>query len=250
MSRVNPVMEVMHRIRVKLYPNNLPTSKGAYIARADSEAMLGIREVGASLVNRGGFTGSHEDLIEHVRLWFEEAMYQLCNGFSINTGFFSIHPSVGGVFDSDKEVHDPQKHPVGFTFRVRGRLRRLVKYITVEIEEIADVTGLIHEFLDVDEEATSTYYVPGDMFVISGHKIKVAGDDPACGVYFVPVDDPSKEVKVERLAENTPTKIIGRAPKTGYQNNRIEVRSQYAGSGGIFLKEPRIITGNFILEEV
>jgi hypothetical protein len=88
------------------------------------------------------------------------------------------------------------------------------------------------------------------MFVITGGKLKVAGDDPACGVYFVPVDDPSKAVKVEHLADNIPTKIIGKAPRTGYQNNRIEIRSQFTGSGTIFLKEPRVITGDFILEEV
>jgi hypothetical protein len=177
-------------------------------------------------------------------------MYLLCNGFAVNTGYFSIHPSVGGVFSAENEPFDPQKHPISFTFRVRGKLRRLVEFITVEIEGIADVAGYIDEFRDVEEESINTLYAPGSQFVISGHRLKVAGGSPVCGVYFVPVDDPSKAVKVARLAENTPTKIIGKAPQTGYQSNRIEIRTQYSGSANTFLKDPRVITSLFVLEEM
>ena len=250
MSRENPVMEVYHRIKVKLYPNHLPGIKGRYIARTVSEAMLDIEQVGAFLVNRGGFKGSYEDMISNVRLWLEEAVYLLCNGFSVDMGYFSIHPAIGGVFDSENEPFDPEKNPISFTFRTRGKLRRLADFITVEVEGLADADGFIAEFLDVEAKSSGAFYIPGNMFVITGGKLKVAGDDPACGVYFVPVDDPSKAVKVEHLADNTRVKIIGKAPRTGYQNNRIEIRTQYAGSSGIFLKEPRVITGDFILEEV
>jgi hypothetical protein len=47
-------------------------------------------------------------------------------------------------------------------------------------------------------------FVPGNQFVITGDKIKVAGEDPACGVYMVPVDDPSSALKLTRIAENSP----------------------------------------------
>jgi hypothetical protein len=36
---------------------------------------------------------------------------------------------------------------------------------------------------------------------------------------------------------------------TGHSLNRIEIRTQFTGSGGIFLKTPRIITSGFVLEE-
>jgi hypothetical protein len=71
---------------------------------------------------------------------------------------------------------------------------------------------------------------------------------PGVGVFFVPVDDPSKAVKVSRVAENTPSKITGIAVDTGYAYNRIEIRTQFAGSGANFLKTPRTITSNFVLE--
>jgi hypothetical protein len=86
------------------------------------------------------------------------------------------------------------------------------------------------------------------MFALHGNKIKIAGEDPDNGVYFVPENDPSKAVKVERIAENNPCKIIGIAPNTGHVYNRIEVRTQYNGSGSSFLKKPRVVKTTFVVE--
>jgi hypothetical protein len=71
---------------------------------------------------------------------------------------------------------------------------------------VSDANVSINEFIDIEEEAVNSVFVPGNMFVISGTRIKIAGDDPSCGLYFVPVDEPSKAVKVERIGENTPSK--------------------------------------------
>jgi hypothetical protein len=70
-------------------------------------------------------------------------------------------------------------------------------------------------------------------------------------VYLVPVDDPSKAVKITRIAENTQNRIIGVLPPagTGYSVNRIEIRTQFSGSSNTFLKTPRIITSSFTIEE-
>jgi hypothetical protein len=64
----------------------------------------------------------------------------------------------------------------------------------------------------------------------------------------VPVEDPSKAVKVNRLVENTPSKIIGKAPGIDCQRCRIEVRTQFTGSSNAFLKKLWIIASDFVLE--
>jgi hypothetical protein len=79
--------------------------------------------------------------------------------------------------------------------------------------------------------------------------IEVAGNDPGIGVFFVPVDDPSKAVKMTRIAENSPSQVTGIAPNTGYQQNRIEIRTQYSGTTNVYLKAPRTITSAFVIEE-
>jgi hypothetical protein len=249
MAIVNNVKETLHRIRVKLYPNYLPKYEGTFIARTNSEASLSIEQVCAALKNRGGFTGKYEDLIEHIKQFFDEAAYQLCDGFAVNTGYFSIHPNVGGIFESAGQPADEKKHPVSFRFRTRSRLRKLAGHIAVEVEGLADGSGYIDEFIDISEETSNSIFVPGNQFVIHGHKIKIAGDDPSCGLYFVPVENPSKAVKVQPLAENSSSKLIGIAPATGFMLNKIEVRTQFTGSGSTTLKNIRVITGGFTIEE-
>jgi hypothetical protein len=117
MALINAINEVLHRIRVQLYPNYLHNVEGAYLAHTVNEAGLSVGEVCAALKNRGGFTGNYDDLAEHVKQYFGEAAYQLRDGFAVDTGCYSIHPNVGGTFDKITEGHDAKKHPVTFRFR-------------------------------------------------------------------------------------------------------------------------------------
>ncbi|MDR1837426.1 MAG: DUF4469 domain-containing protein [Treponema sp.] len=249
MHSSNPFQELYYKVRVLLHPNYLPGTEGTFQAKTINEASLSIEQVCAFLLNRGGFTGSYEDLVECVRLYFEEVAHLLCNGMAVNTGYFTIHPNIGGTFDNAREAHDPEKHPISFRFRTLSKLRRLIDQINVSVEGVADVSGWIDSFEDTDENQSNSIYMPGNMFVVQGSKIKLAGDDPQVGVYFVPVDNPAQAVKVSRIAENISAKIIGVCPQTGATQNRIEIRTQYSG-GTILLKEPRVITSDFILEEV
>jgi hypothetical protein len=63
------------------------------------------------------------------------------------------------------------------------------------------------------------------------------------------VDDPSRAVKVTRLGENSASHVSGIAPDTGFIQNKIEIRTQYNGSGTSVLKAPRVITSSFTLEQ-
>ncbi|MDR1218959.1 MAG: DUF4469 domain-containing protein [Treponema sp.] len=248
MSIINNVTETLHRIKVKLYPNYLPHVEGAYIARTDNEASLAIEDVCAALKNRGGFTGNYDDLVEHVKQFFDETAYQLCDGFAVNTGYFSVHPNVGGTFDKTTAGHDAGRHPVTFRFRTRARLRALAEHIVVEIEGLADIAGYIDECVDTDTGAINETLTPGGMFSISGHKIKVAGDSPDIGIYFVSAEDAGQRVKVSgHLAENIGSKLIGIVPALSAGAWKVEIVTQYTGATNSFLKSPRTIESSIIL---
>ena len=247
---IGDLKDILHRIKVKLYPNYLPGGEGLYIARTDNEATLSVEDVCTALKNRGGYQGKFSVLTDIVKQYLDELVYQLCDGYAVSTGYFSIHPNIGGTFTSNKDSYDPKRHPITFRFHTQKALRALIPTIAVEGLGLADTSGYIAEFHDYDENSTNTLYVPGDQFMITGDKIKLAGNNPEVGVYFVPVDDPSKAVKLKRRAENSASKITGIAPETGFQRVRIEIRTQYAGSSGILLKAVRTIASGFILEEM
>jgi hypothetical protein len=247
MAIINNVIEVLHRIRAKLYPNYLHTVEGAYIARTDDEASLSVEQVCAAMKNRGGYTGSYEDAVEHVKQFFDEAAYQLCDGFSVNTGYFSLHPRIGGTWQTPNDPRDSAKHPVRFTFRALKPLRDLASHIEVLIEGVADTGGYIAEITDITTDAVNETLTPGGMFALEGHKIKAAGDKPECGVYFVSATDAAQRVKAAgHLADNTASRIVGIIPALAAGQWRVEVVSQFTGSSAA-LKTPRIIQGGSTL---
>jgi hypothetical protein len=224
---------------VKLYPNYLPHVESKYLARTDNEASLSVEDVCAALKNRGGFTGSYDDLVGHVQLFHRAVECQLCDSFAMNAGPYSIHPNVGGTFNSENEGHDRKKHPVTFRFRVRAPLCALADLIVVEVEGLADTSGYIDEFIYVETGAVSESATPGGQFSVAGHKIKVAGDNADMGVYFVSAADPGQRVKVPgHLAENAASKVIGVIPALAPGAYKLEIVTQYS-SGTFFLKESR-----------
>ena len=239
---------VMHRVKIKLYPNYL--AKGdAFLARTDSEAALGIDQVVAAMIERGGYKGDPAMAAATVRAFLQESSYQLCDGYTVNLDVFSLYFNIGGTFKTEHDTPDPKTHPLTLRIRVHGLFAKLLKATHVEIEGIANTGGCIDLYIDEELGDAGHLYVKGHMFTLTGEKIQLKGDHPEVGLYFVPVDDPAAAVKVTRIMENHPHKIIGIAPDTGHQYCRLEVRTQYAGSGSNLLKAPRVISSPFVLEE-
>jgi hypothetical protein len=201
------------------------------------------------MVTRAGFDGSIDTLYDYVIQFFDEMAYQLCDGFTVNSGYFTIRPNVGGTFDSAAEIHDHEKHPISFTFSQLAKLRRLAKNIKVVVEGIAESPAYIDQIEDVEEHLVNSGFLTSNAVAIHGHKIKVEGTAADCGVYFVPANDPSKAVKVSRVLENNPSRVLVIAPTTVHVVNRIEIRTQFAGSGAL-LSTPRVITSPFTIEQM
>jgi hypothetical protein len=59
------------------------------------------------------------------------------------------------------------------------------------VEGLADVTGYLDEFIDITTESVNETLTPGGQFSVSGHKIKVVGDNADVGIYFVSATDPT-----------------------------------------------------------
>jgi hypothetical protein len=236
------VTEVLHHIKVKLYPNYLPAVSGAYIARTNNEAALSVEDVCAAAKNRGGFTGSYEDLVRDVKAFFNEAAYQLADGYAVNTGWYSLYPKISGTFSKPSESIDPQKHRVDFAFRPLQRLRSLADKIKVEIEGVADVSAYIDEILDVHTGVVNEVLTPGGMMIITGSKIKISGDAAETGVWLYQDGPEPAPLKItENLGENASNRIIATVPalETG-SVWRVRIVTQFT-SGTVPLKTPRIL---------
>jgi hypothetical protein len=216
-----------------------------YIARTDDEASRNVEQICSEMKNRGGFTGNYDDLVGNVKQFFDEAAYQLCDGYSVNTGYYSLHPRVGGTFDAIREGIDEKKHPVTFSFRTRNPLRELAQRIEIFVEGVADVQGYIDEVLDVTTGAVNETLTPGGMVVITGSRIKVVGDKPGIGIALNGSragGTPYNQQFSDKYAENDPSKVIAVLPPTIPEGQfAIKITTQYT-QGGTLLKEPRVVS--------
>ena len=247
------IEDVKHRIRVRLYQSNLPDAKGKYIARTDNEAVMSIEQVCAKIKRRTKFDGDVSELIKNVKLFYKEAMYQLCNGFAVSTGYYTIFPNVGGLFNTPREQFDPAKHHITMRYRMRDKQRRAIKKISVDILGVASTEGYIDEFTDASTGTVNDVIHGSESFIITGDRIKVVDDgvNTDCGVFLELLDtsDAGRRIKVaKRLIENTPSKIIGTVPMLiAPSRYRVVIVTQYTGSGSTFLKTPKTLTSGFEL---
>ena len=117
-------MEVLHTIKAWMYENLLTDNQNDFSARVSAERALTVREICESAVTRGGADIGAGAMEHAVELFHKELGYRLCDGFSINTGWYTASMHVKGVFDSPTEAFDPQKHSVMAEFHQGAELRK------------------------------------------------------------------------------------------------------------------------------
>jgi hypothetical protein len=173
--------------------------------------------------------------------------YQLCDGFAINTGWFTASVHVKGVVKSPVEHYDPDRHTIVFEFHQGTLMRREIPGITVEILGVADTDGSIAQVVDVKTGSVNNLLTPGRNLRISGSRLKIAGDDPAVGVYFHNADK-GEDVKVDPtdVVVNNPSELIVVIPDLEKSLTwQLRVVTQYGA--GFILKAPRTVTFDRIL---
>ena len=243
MSSVYEAKEEMHRLEARLYPNHLPGGDGTYIAKNTKEKTIGVEAICAAMRNRGGYDGSHDEAVKTVNHFFKEMMYQLCDGFSVNTGWFTINVRFGGLFHSVNEPFDPKKHHVSFSFHMLKAMRALTSLIEVTVNGRVEDPAYISEFNDL-EDGVYHMFEPGHVCEIIGQRVKIEGPEAETGLWMVPVQDPAQAMKVPRIIINTASRIEFVSVNTGFSENRLEIRTRYAGSG-VQLNRTRAFTSPF-----
>ena len=232
-------MAILHKIKAYLYDNALTKDNpNDYIARTVSERSLNVKQICEAAVNRGGSDVSSASMQHATELFFKEMAYQLCDGYSVNTVYFTASTLIRGVFDSPTETFNSAKHTILFQFNQGEKLRAEIPTIEVNILGIADASSAILQVTDVKSGSVNDLLTPNRNLKISGNKIKIAGEDAANGVYFVDTTTQARTaVDATDIVTNNPSEVIIVTPALAAGTYTIEVVTQYAQ--GSLLKEPR-----------
>jgi hypothetical protein len=236
----------LHHVKAYLYDNLLTEDPNDFTARVSSERTLSVTDVCNSAVTRGGASVSAADMEHNVNLFFKEMGYQLCDGFSVNTGYFTATTLIKGVFNSPAESFNPSKHSVIFQFNQGDILRKEISNIEVDIMGVADNSITITQVTDVKTGSVNDVITPNRNLKIKGYKVKIAGDNPAVGISFVN-NNTSESTKVDPsdMVTNNPSELIIITPTLPAGTYTLQVTSQFGGN--VTLKEPRTATFDKLL---
>ncbi|MFD1629535.1 DNA-binding domain-containing protein [Pseudopedobacter beijingensis] len=232
-------MAVLHKIKAYLYDNLLTKDKpNDFIARTISERSLNVKQICNEAVNRGGADVSAAAMEHATELFLKEMAYQLCDGFSVNTGYFTASVTIKGVFDSPTENFNLRKQNLMFRFAQGDRLRAEIRNIEVNILGLADTTAIILQVEDKKSGTINDLLTPGRNLKIIGQKIRVSGDNLTNGVFFINLETlVSTPVPAEDIVINNPSEIMVIIPDLDVGNYRLEITTQYTIN--YTLKEPR-----------
>ncbi|WP_449388251.1 DNA-binding domain-containing protein [Chryseobacterium lineare] len=233
---------ILHRIKAYLYDNVLTKDNpNDFTARTASERSLNVQQICQSAANRGGADISASAMEHATELFLKEMAYQLCDGYSINTGYFTANTTIRGVFDSPSETFNKDKHSIIFQFNQGEKLRAEIPNIEVEILGVAEASAAILQVTDVKSGSVNDLLTPGRNLKIVGSKIKVTGDNASVGVYFVDaITQERTKVEQSDIVTNNPSEVMVVIPELAAGTYTIEVLTQYSGSQS--LKEPRTAT--------
>jgi hypothetical protein len=234
----NNMANVLHRVKAYLYDNPLTEKPDDYTARVSSERSLDISQICESAVNRGGADISASSIHHGVDVFMKEMAYLLCDGFSVNVGYFTASPLVKGVFNSPQETFDPEKHTLLFQFNQGDTLRDQLSSVEVEIMGVADTALSILQVTDVKTGSVNDLLTPNRNLKINGTKIKVSGENEANGVYFLnQTSGESTKVDPSELVINNPSELMVVIPELAAGTYKLQVTTQFGVSS--LLKEPR-----------
>jgi hypothetical protein len=243
-----------HSTDILMYESNLKGHEGFYFARTKNDKILSIKDVCVSAKERGGYTGSLDDLIEHVTVFFREAVHLLRDGYGVNlAGIVELYLKVCGFFQTPTEQVDPKKNPVIIAIRRLLGARKTAEGINIVNWGLAPAASRIDTITDSKTVKVNEVVTPGGGFTLAGIGIKIAGTSTPqdrLGVSFYSPGSPAVTVGVtENLILNEASKIIGIVPDLPADKKwYVKVRTRYAG-GGTLLKETREITSDFTVQK-
>lgn len=237
---------ILHRVKANLYDNVLTDDPNDFVARVISERTLSTPDICKSAVTRGGAATTAEAMEHNVNLFLKEMAYQLCDGYSVNTGYFTASTLIKGVFNSPSETFNTDKHSIIFQFNQGETLRKELPSIQVEIKGVADSSLSVEQVMDVKTGSVNDLLTPNRNLKIKGYKLKLVGDKPEVGVYFINENTAARtKVDPTDIVTNNPSELVIVTPELGAGKYLLEVISQFGGTTP--LKEPRTSTFDKVL---
>lgn len=170
---------------------------------------------------------------------FEETIRDITrDGCTVNTPLFNTSFSISGVFEGAMDTFDPNRHKLNVNLARGTVMRDAEKWVDIEKTGTVTPQPQILEVKDSVSGQVNEVLTPGGVLEVWGNNIKIDGDNPECGLYFVP--ETGDSVKAQVIVQNKPSTLIVMIPALTVGNWTLELATQF--NGGKPLKVPKTCT--------
>lgn len=223
---------IFHKLDANLHDSKLPLAHGRKVAKVVAERTLTIDDIAQLVAEQGTVRQDAAVIAQTVNEFMQQMCVALCDGYNINTPWFSIHTEIRGTFSGNETTIDPEQHSVYACFQQGSKLRELYEDVEVSINKYHNREPRILSAYDHFTDTKNQLLTPGHSLTINGRNIKISGDDEQAGLYIVN-NDTGDITRIEKsdIAVNTPKRIICLVPNmpqgryrlriiTGFRSNR------------------------------
>ena len=163
-------------------------------------------------------------------------------GGVINTEIFQTSISIKGTFNGMDDGFDPSRHKIRLNLRPGSLLQAVPGKLKVRKLNLG-VKAFINSVTDIKTGSVDDKLTPGKNVRIIGQRLKITGDDPSCGLYFVSDKPQETPVKVEtsEYVVNNPSELIAVIPNLKKGNWKLRLVTQFS-RGPNHLKKPQNVT--------
>ena len=214
-------------IKYYLKKNPLNTEETNYVAQIASKGTFDYEKIIDKILSKGT-TLTRPDLYAALEALNQTIKEVIEDGYNVSMPLYNIGYSITGTFANISDQFDPQQHTLNINFTRSAEARRFATNIKHEKVATPASPNVIAEYYDTTSATLDNTINPGGGFIIMGENIKLLGDDPTVGLYFIAAD--GTETPCTAIIENRPKKITGINPTLTAGTYHLRIITQYNGS--------------------
>ncbi len=216
------------QLNYSLVENLLTERPDDYSAQTHSLGSVG-REALISRILSKGTLLTRTDVLAVLNGLEEAVVDTLLEGYTITAPLFNTSFSISGVFEGATDSFDPNRHRLNINLTKGTLLRDVEKRIKLEKIHSTAAQPQIQEVKDSVSGTVNEKLTTGGVVELRGYSLKIKGDNPACGLWFVAEN--GEETKATVFINNKPSNVIAMIPALAAGSYRVKIVTQYNGSG-------------------
>lgn len=189
------------------------------------------------LLLRKGTLMTRTDLVAAMSLIEDTVVEILEDGGCFNLPLFNTSFTISGIFDGPADLFDERRHKLNIKINKGVLLREAEKRLKKEKTEAVPSRPVILAVKDCLTGKTNEVLASESLIEVWGYNIKIVGDEPECGLWFVSED--GAEEKASMLIDNKPSLLRAFVPLLASGTYRLKVVTRYTRTGRRIVNKPK-----------